>query len=166
MTDKEFKRLSRAQLIDIIYQLQLKNKELTADNEKLSEALENKRLRLSQAGNIAEAALEIHNIMQSAQDAAALYLEEIRIMRDETSENRQVLLERSQQEATAIVAQARAEASVIVAQARSVADAIAAQPRNETAVISAQSQMHNAPALRKLWSQRKPKHKKENKRVN
>ena len=28
MTDKEFKRLSRAQLLDIIYQLQLQNEEL------------------------------------------------------------------------------------------------------------------------------------------
>ena len=36
MTDKDFKRLSRSQLIDIIYQLQVKQEELTADNEKLS----------------------------------------------------------------------------------------------------------------------------------
>ena len=64
MTDKEFKRLSRSQLIDIIYQLQLKQEELTADNEKLSKALADKRLRVSKAGNIAEAALEIHNVMQ------------------------------------------------------------------------------------------------------
>ena len=36
MTDKEFKRLSRSQLIDIIYQFQLKQEELTVENEKLS----------------------------------------------------------------------------------------------------------------------------------
>ena len=79
MTDKEFKRLSRSQLIDIIYQLQLKQEELTADNEKLSKALADKRLRVSKVGNIAEAALEIHNVMQSAQDVADHYLEEIKI---------------------------------------------------------------------------------------
>ena len=39
MTDKEFKRLSRAQLIDIIYELQLKQEELAAENERLSKAL-------------------------------------------------------------------------------------------------------------------------------
>ena len=63
MTDKEFKRLSRSQLIDIIYQLQLKQEELTAENESLSKALADKRLRVSQVGNIAEAALEMHNVM-------------------------------------------------------------------------------------------------------
>lgn len=107
MTDKEFKRLSRPQLIDIIYQLQLKQEELIAENEKLSKALADKRLRMSKAGNIAEAALEVHNIMQSAQDAAALYLEEIRIMRDETEETCKRLLENAQKEADTIIAMAQ-----------------------------------------------------------
>jgi cell division septum initiation protein DivIVA len=107
MTDKEFKRLSRSQLIDIIYQLQLKQEELTAENEKLSKALDDKRLRVSKAGNIAEAALEIHNVMQAAQDAAAHYLEEIRMMREATEENCRRLLEKAQQDAEDILAQAK-----------------------------------------------------------
>ena len=107
MTDKEFKRLSRSQLIDIIYQLQLKQEELTAENEKLSKALADKRLRVSKAGNIAEASLEIHNVMQAAQDAAAHYLEEIRMMRDETEEKCRRLLEKAQKDADEIVAQAK-----------------------------------------------------------
>ena len=107
MTDKEFKRLSRSQLIDIIYQLQLKQNELTADNEKLSKALADKRLRVSKAGNIAEAALEIHNVMQAAQDAATHYLEEIRIMREETEEKCQRLLEKARKDADDIIDQAK-----------------------------------------------------------
>ena len=107
MTDKEFKRLSRSQLIDIIYQLQLKQEELTAENEKLSKALADKRLRVSKAGNIAEAALEIHNVMQAAQDAAAHYLEEIRIMRNETEEKCRLLLEKAQADADYIITQAK-----------------------------------------------------------
>ena len=107
MTDKEFKRLSRAQLIDIIYQLQLKQDELTAENEKLTKALADKRLRINKAGNIAEAALEVQNVMQAAQDAAAIYLEEIRLMREETKEKCQRLLNKAQREADAIVARAK-----------------------------------------------------------
>ena len=40
MKDSEFKKLNRAQLIDIIYQLQLQQEELIKENEKLSKALE------------------------------------------------------------------------------------------------------------------------------
>lgn len=107
MTDKEFRRLSRSELIDIIYQFQLKQNELTAENERLTKELADKRLRVSEAGNIAEAALEIHNVMQAAQDAAALYLEEIRIMRDETKEKCQRILENAQKEADNLIALAR-----------------------------------------------------------
>ena len=107
MTDKEFKRLSRSQLIDIIYQLQLKQEELIAENKKLSKALADRRLRISKAGNIAEATLEIHNVMQAAQDAASHYLEEIRIMRQETEEKCRRLLEKAQKDADDIIAQAQ-----------------------------------------------------------
>ena len=110
MTNKEFKRLSRSQLIDIIYQLQLKQEELTADNEKLSKALADKRLRVNKAGNIAEAALEVHNVMQAAQDAAEHYLEEIQIRADneyqrilqEAKDQAAALIEKAQQEADSI----------------------------------------------------------------
>ena len=115
MTDKEFKRLSRSQLIEIIYQLQLKQEELTADNEKLSKALDDKRLRVNKAGNIAEAALEIHNVMQAAQDAAAHYLEEIQIRVD--NEYQQILKE-AKEEAANIIEKAHEEADEIVAQAK------------------------------------------------
>ena len=107
MTNKEFKRLSRPQLIDIIYQLQVKQDELTAENERLKEALADKRLRVRNAGNLAEAALEIHNVMQSAQSAADHYLEEIRNMRQETEEECRRLLEKTEKDAENIIALAR-----------------------------------------------------------
>jgi cell division septum initiation protein DivIVA len=107
LTDREFKRLSRSQLIDIIYQLQIKQKELEDKNLKLKEELADKRIRMHQAGNIAEASLAIHNVMQAAQDAASQYLEEIRIMRIETEEKCKRLLEKAQKDADDIVAQAQ-----------------------------------------------------------
>ena len=83
MTDKEFKRLNRPQLIEIIYRLQLKLEELTEENERLSKELADKRLRIDNAGNIAQAALEIHHVMQAAQEAADHYLEEMKLRADE-----------------------------------------------------------------------------------
>ena len=119
MTDKEFKRLSRSELIEIIYQLQLKQEELAADNEKLEKALADRRLRVNRAGNIAEAALELHNVMQSAQDAADHYVEETKTRVD---------IERRR-----IVKDAREKAEVIVAKARQEADRIIAQAKKEAA---------------------------------
>ena len=107
MTDKEFKRLSRAQLIDIIYQFQLQIDKLTEQNQELERELADKRLRLSNAGNIADAALEINDCFRSAQSAAEQYLNEIKAIREETEAQRQRILSEAQAEAAAIIAGAK-----------------------------------------------------------
>ena len=104
MTDKEFKRLSRSQLIDIIYQLQLKQKELEDENKKLKSELADKRIRMHQAGNIAEASLAVHKVMEAAQAAADQYLEEIRLMKIEAEKACRIVVEKAQR-ATADMAQ-------------------------------------------------------------
>ena len=103
MTDKEFKRLSRYQLIDIIYHLQLQIETLTEQNQSLEDALKDKRLRIDNAGNLAEAALAINDCFQNAQGAADQYLNEIKVLRKEIEAEREQIL-----------AQARAEAATII----------------------------------------------------
>ena len=107
MTDKEFKRLSRAQLIDIIYQLQLQIDKLNEEKQAVESELKDKRLRLSNAGNIAEAALEINDCFRGAQNAAEQYLNEIKAIREETEAERQRILTKAHAEAEAIVAGAK-----------------------------------------------------------
>ena len=107
MTDKEFKRLSRAQLIDIIYQFQLQIDKLTEQNKELERKLADKRLRLRNAGNIADAALEINDCFRSAQTAAEQYLNEIKAVREETEAERQRIRAQAQAAAEAIIAGAK-----------------------------------------------------------
>lgn len=106
MTDKEFKRLSRAQLIDIIYQFQLQVDKLTEENMEMERELKDKRLRLSNAGNIADAALQINDCFKCAQNAAEQYLNEIRIIREEAEDERQRILEQARAEASKIISEA------------------------------------------------------------
>lgn len=106
MTDKEFKRLSRAQLIEIIYQLQLQIDSLTEQNESLESALADKRLHINEAGNIANASLAINNCFQSAQAAADQYLDEIRAIRDEAEEQKEMIISDARARAREIIAEA------------------------------------------------------------
>lgn len=108
MTDKEFKRLGRAQLIDIIYQLQLQVDQLSEQNRSLEQALEDKRLRISNTGNLAEAVLVINDCIQAAQNAADQYLSEIKTMREEAEADREQILANARAQAQAIVAAAQA----------------------------------------------------------
>lgn len=118
MTNKEFQRLSRAQLIEIIYQLQLQLDELTEDNKKLSAALEEKRLRISNAGSIAKAALSLNECFEIAQKAADQYLAEIEALRKETEEEKEKILSDARKEADAIISRAKSVDSNYNAQAK------------------------------------------------
>lgn len=107
MTDKEFKRLGRAQLIDVIYQLQLQIDNLNEEKHKLESKLADKRFRLSNVGSIAEAALEINDCFCNAQKAADQYLNEIKTIREETELQRKRILAQAQATAEAILANAQ-----------------------------------------------------------
>ena len=109
MTDKEFKRLTRAQLIEIIYKLQIQADELNERNQELENALADKRLRMDKVGDLAEAALEINDCFRNAQNAAEQYLDEIKTIREETEAERRRILAAAQAEAEAIIAGAKSK---------------------------------------------------------
>lgn len=74
MTNKELRRLSRAELIDILFELQTQNENLTAENRELAAQLESRQLQITEAGSIAEAALRLNGVFEAAQAAADQYV--------------------------------------------------------------------------------------------
>ena len=77
MDDKEFRKLRREDLIEIIYQYQRRDQKLTQENEMLRRQLEDRRIRLQKAGSIAEAAMALSGVFDAAQKAADLYLQSL-----------------------------------------------------------------------------------------
>ncbi len=84
MISKELKRLSRRELVDIIYQLKKNEQEMQEEIELLKNELQDKRIRISTAGSIADAAMSVTNVFSTAQMTADLYLREISCMREDT----------------------------------------------------------------------------------
>lgn len=102
MTDKEFKRLKRADLVEIIYQMQQKEERYIAAISQMRAQLESRKIQMENVGSIAEASLVLGNVFASAQEAADLYLEQIRQMHEQAEQE---------------LSQARAEAKRILAAA-------------------------------------------------
>jgi cell division septum initiation protein DivIVA len=107
MISKELRKLSRRELVDIIYQLKKNEQEKQAEIAALEEALQEKRIRISVAGSIAEAATDITQIFSVAQRAADLYLHEISAMKEETEKECAKMLEDARKQAETILAEAR-----------------------------------------------------------
>ena len=109
MTNKELKKLSRADLLDLLL-IQTRETELL--KKKLQEtecALNERRLRLTAVGSLAEAMVEVNHVMAAAQAAADQYLENISAMEAETRRECEKMILAAKQEAQRILAQAKQE---------------------------------------------------------
>lgn len=78
MTDRELRKLSRKDLLELLVAQGQERDALQAELEQTKAALENRQLQIEQAGSIAEAALRLNGVFEAAQAAAQQYLENIR----------------------------------------------------------------------------------------
>lgn len=79
MTEKELKKLSRVELLEMLLIQTREVERLQAELEKMTDQLNSQKLEFSQAGNIAQAALQVSGVFEAAQKAADQYLENVRI---------------------------------------------------------------------------------------
>lgn len=103
MTSKELKRLSRADLLELMLAQTRETETLKKKLQEAEEELENRRFRMSNAGSLAEAMVEINNVMAAAQSAADQYLENIAAMEAETRQKCEKMLQAAAQEARKIL---------------------------------------------------------------
>lgn len=77
MTDKELKRLSRSELLQMLITQMEENAVLRERADRAESQLQDRRIAIGQAGSLAEAALSLSGIFQAADAAASQYLENI-----------------------------------------------------------------------------------------
>ena len=79
MTPKELRRLRRSDLMEMLLQLSKENLQLRQDLEDAHRQLEEKQIKIDEAGSLAEAALRLNGIFEAAQAACDQYAENVRI---------------------------------------------------------------------------------------
>ena len=107
MISKELKKLSRRELVDIIYQMKKNEQQLQDEVASLQEALQDKRIRIEEAGSVAAAALSITDVLGAAQRTADLYLHEIACMKEDTEKKCSEMLEEARRSVEKILEDGR-----------------------------------------------------------
>ena len=74
MDQKDLRRLSRRDLLEMLLDLAKENDLLKEVNKQLEAALEDRTLETLEAGSLAEASLRLNGVFQAAQNAADQYL--------------------------------------------------------------------------------------------
>lgn len=83
MADKKLRRLSRRELIEIIYEVRKREAALEEENEALKQQLADRRLKFSKAGDLAELSASVNGLFEAAQATAAQYLLSLRAAAEE-----------------------------------------------------------------------------------
>ncbi len=86
MTDRELRKLTRKDLLELLVSQGREQEELRAELEKAKAALQERQLQIQEAGSVAEAALRLNGVFEAAQAAAQQYLENIRQRSEQTEE--------------------------------------------------------------------------------
>lgn len=86
MTEKELKKLSRTDLLEMLLEQSKDVERLNTELEEAQKKLKDRKIDLEEAGSIAEAALRLNGIFDMAQIAAGQYLENIESLSQKTDE--------------------------------------------------------------------------------
>ena len=151
MTDKELKHLSRAELIDIIYELQKQSEEKDAQMQNMQAVIDERTLRISKAGSIAEAAISVNGVFEAAQAAADQYLLSLKAAAADTErllaeaeERRQQILSAAEAQAADLVHRAEEQAASLNAAAETqCAEKWSAFERRANALIAAHRELQD-----------------------
>ena len=150
MTDKDLRRLSRAELLDILYEQRKRYEDSLAENQALRQQLEDRTLRIASAGSIAEAAIQVNGVFEAAQAAADQYLASVKaataemVQKTEAQRQREAILQDAKQQADKIVQDAQAQADRLLAEAGAQVDARWAEfQKNADALIHAHDELRS-----------------------
>lgn len=83
MTDKELKKLSRVDLLEMLVSQSKEIERLQALLDEANVKLDNRVIAISEAGSIANASLQLSGVFTAAEEAASQYLENIKLLSDQ-----------------------------------------------------------------------------------
>lgn len=124
MTQKELKRLSRGDLLEMMLSLSKENEHLRKELHNARQQLEDRRLTVEHSGSLAEAALQLNGVFQAAQEACDQYSLNIRTQAEELLAQAREKLETADARAEEIIAQANTQSNHILAKTREQAKKI------------------------------------------
>ena len=116
MKQKELKRLTRAELLEMLLAQTQESERLRERLEVAQAQLADRELKLSRSGDLAQAAMAVNGVMEAAQAAAQQYLDNIRRMEREAAEikeNTERMEREAQERCEKLLADARKQADRI-----------------------------------------------------
>lgn len=89
---KRLKRLSRAELLELLLAQTMESERLQDELDKANQKLADRELKISSAGNLADAVLSVNGVMDAAQAAARQYIDNAQDILEQTKHKCELIL--------------------------------------------------------------------------
>ncbi len=132
MTDQDLKKLKRADLLELLIAEATENEALRARLAEAEEKLRSREIAIDEAGSLAEASLKLSGVIQAAQEAAGLYLENIEKLSRRQEAVCSRLEEESLRRAEAMIADAKARCQAMEAETNAKCEALLSSARRSS----------------------------------
>ena len=96
MTERELRKLSRTDLLELLLEQRRENEQLRCILDQTQAQLADRTIKIDKAGSIADASLQLSGIFNAAQDSCKYYMDNIKLL----SERQSALCQQMEQETT------------------------------------------------------------------
>lgn len=110
MTDKELRRLSRTDLLELLLAQRRENEQLRCILDQTQAQLADRTIQIDKAGSIAEASLQLSGIFNAAQDSCKYYMDNIKLLSERQSAVCQQMERETKEKCDLMVAEAEMKA--------------------------------------------------------
>ena len=110
MTERELRRLSRTDLLELLLAQRKENEQLRCILDETQAQLADRTIKIDNAGSIAEASLQLSGIFTAAQDSCQYYMENIKLLSERQSTVCRQMEEETKEKCDRMVAEAEVKA--------------------------------------------------------
>ena len=110
MTERELRRLSRTDLLELLLAQRKENEQLRCILDETQAQLADRTIKIDNAGSIAEASLQLSGIFTAAQDSCQYYMENIKLLSERQSQVCRQMEEETKEKCDRMVAEAEVKA--------------------------------------------------------
>ena len=106
MTERELRRLSRTDLLELLVAQRRENEQLRCIIDQTQAQLADRTIQIDNAGSIAEASLQLSGIFNAAQDSCQYYLDNVRLLSERQAQVCQKMEQETKEKCDRMVAEA------------------------------------------------------------
>lgn len=103
MTDKQLKKLNRRELLEMLIAQTRRAEKLETELAQVKQQLDDRRIAIDNAGSLAEAALRLSGVFEAAQTASDQYLDNARLIEQQSREEADRIIRQAKEEACRIL---------------------------------------------------------------